>query len=100
LVLRVLRSLHTDFAMEVAAWAPAAKELRAKLDGVSFPSLWRCLAYFPDRKTGRLIDNISEVDASGGIIVPLEPHLGVLATRLSLPRPQQLPLFPPMVVSR
>jgi hypothetical protein len=100
LVLRLLKSLQSDFALEVGAWAPAAKELRAELDRVAFPTLWRCSAYFPSRETARLIDSISEVGETGGIVVPLEPHLTVLAARLSLPGPQQLPLFPAMVVAR
>ena len=99
LVLRLLRDLHVDFAAEVGAWAPAAKALRVKLDRVSFPSLWKLSAFFPNRETALLIDGARDVDG-GGIIMPLDPHLVVLASKLMLSRPDQLSLFPPMVVSR
>jgi len=46
-----------------------------------------------------LIESSAE-SALGGVVVPLEPHLTLLAAKLSLPPPDQLPLFPPMVVSR
>ena len=99
LVLRVLLVLHRDFAAEVGAWAPAAQQLRAQLERVSFPSLWRMSAFFPSRETVILTEDVSGTER-GGFIVPLEPHLTVLATKLSMPRPDQLSLFPPMAVSR
>jgi hypothetical protein len=46
-----------------------------------------------------LIEKASDIDEAG-VVIPLEPHLSVLATKLSLPLPDQLPLFLPMVVSR
>jgi hypothetical protein len=100
LVLRVLLGLHRDFAAEVGAWAPAAKQLRAKLEAVPFLNLWRVSALFPSTHDVILTENITEAPAGGGIIVPFEPHLEVLATKLSLPRPDQLPLFPTMAVPR
>ena len=99
LVLRLLLVLHNDFAAEVGAWAPAVKNLREKLDRVSFPSLWRLSVFFPNRQTALLVDDVAEI-GSAGVILPLESHLTVLATKLSLPRPNQLSLFPPMAVSR
>jgi hypothetical protein len=98
-VLRVLLVLHRDFAAEVGAWAPAAQQLRARLERVSFPSLWPISAFFPNRETVELIEQALAPNVEG-VIVPFEPHLRVLATKLSLPRPDQLSLFPPMVVSR
>jgi hypothetical protein len=99
LVLRVLLVLHRDFAAEVGAWAPAARQLRAQLERVSFPSLWRMSVFFPNRATVLLAEHVLDGEG-GGFLVPLEPHLSVLATKLSIPRPDQLSLFPPMAVSR
>jgi hypothetical protein len=99
LVLRVLRVLQVEYAIELGPWAPAVKELRAKLDRTPFPSLWQIVVYFPNRESALLTDRLNEVGRFGGIVVPLEPHLVVLATGLSLPRADQLPLFPPMAVS-
>jgi hypothetical protein len=94
-----MRVLHEDFAAEVGAWAPAAQELRRQLDGLSFPSLWRASVLFSSRVSATLIEKASDIDEAG-VVIPLEPHLSVLATKLSLPLPDQLPLFLPMVVSR
>lgn len=98
LVLRLLLVLHNDFATEVGAWAPAAKNLRMKLNRVSFPSLWHFSVFFPNRQTALLVGDVAEISGAG-VILPLEPHLTALATKLSLPRPDQLSLFPPMAVS-
>lgn len=99
LVLRVLLVLHRDFAAEIGAWAPAAQKLREHLEHLPFLYLWRVCAVFPSTTDVILTENI--IDArDGGIVVPLEPHLDVLATKLSLPRPAQLPLFPTMAVPR
>lgn len=99
LVLRLLLVLHNDFAAEVGAWAPAAENLREKLDTASFPRLWHSSVFFPNRQTALLVDDVSKI-ADSGLILPLEPQLIVLASRLSLPRPDQLSLFPVMAVSR
>ena len=99
LTLRVLLVLHRDYAAEVAAWAPAAQQLRLQLERVSFPSLWGISAFFPNRETVVLTENAPNAE-HGGFLVPLESHLVVLATKLALPRPDQLSLFPLMAVSR
>lgn len=99
LVLRLLLVLHNEYAAEVGAWAPAAKNLRMKLDNTSFPSLWYSSVFFPNRHTALLVDDESAIGDSG-LILPLESHLTVLASKLSIPRPEQLPLFLPMAVSR
>ena len=98
LVLRLLLVLHTEYATEVGAWAPAAKDLREKLDSTPFPSLWNVSVFFPNLHTALLIDNVSKVDRPG-LILPLESHLTLLASKLSLPRPDQLPLFLPVAMS-
>ena len=99
LVLRLLLVLHNDFASEVGAWAPAAQNLREKLVGASFPALWELLVFFPNRHTALLVDDVSEIGHTG-LILPLKSHLTVLASKLSLPRPDQLSLFLPTAVSR
>ena len=99
LVLRVLLVLNNEYAAEVGAWASAARNLRQKLERISFPSLWHLSAYFPNCDTALLVDDISMIGSSG-LVLPLEPHLTVLASKLSLPRPAQLTLFPPMAVSQ
>ena len=99
LVLRLLLVLHNEFAAEVGAWAPAAKDLRDKLNSTSFPSLWHLSVFFPNRHTALLVDDANKVGHSG-LILPLEPHLTVLSFKLSLPPPDQLSLLLPMAVSR
>lgn len=99
LVLRVLLVLHNDFACEIGAWGASARNLRRELEKVSFASLWRSGIHFSDCRTVAVIDNGRTLDRPG-IFVPLEPHLQLLADKLSLPRPDQLSLLPPMLVSR
>lgn len=99
LVLRLLRVLHADFAAEVGAWAPAAQELRDKLEHVILPSLWRTAVVFGNLRSVNLVEEPFQT-VEQGILLPLAPHLVVFATKMSLPRPDQLPLFPPMAVTR
>jgi hypothetical protein len=99
LVLRLLRTLHTDFAVEVAAWAPGMNRLRQEMERVSFPSLWGSLVYFPNRDKPRLTTSDS-VTSLGGVLLPLDPHLLIIATKLSLPPQNQLFLFPVVGVTR
>ena len=98
LVLRLLLVLHNEFAAEVGAWAPAAANLREKLESTSFPSLWHSSVFFPNRHTALLVEDVSKIGHTG-LILPLESHLTVLAAKLALPRADQLSLFPPMAVS-
>jgi hypothetical protein len=93
LALRLLLALHTDFAAEVGAWAPAARDLRLKLENVYFGHLWGACAFFPSPETSLLIEE-ARAYGCAGVILPLEPHLAALASKLSLPRPTQLSLFP------
>ncbi len=87
LVLRVLLVLHRDFTTEVGAWAPAAQQLRGRLEHLPFLNLWRLCALFPSTTDVILTENIAEA-GTGGIVIPLEPHLEVLATKLSVNRQQ------------
>lgn len=92
LVLRLLLALHTHFATEVGAWAPAARQLRTSLEHVGFQSLWGSFAFFPSPEIGILVDRFGPRECAG-LIMPLEPHLIALASKLSFPQPIQLSLF-------
>ena len=98
LVLRILFVLQHDFAVEVGAWAPAARELREQLHSVSFPNLWYALVFFPNRLTAQIIDDVSTVSHTG-FLLPLAPHLTVITSKLSLSPPDQLSLLLPVAVS-
>ena len=100
LVLRLLRTIHVDFAGEVGAWAPALARLRPELAGVSFPSLWGSAIHLPTRRHAELVGPMPVREVAGGLLLPLDPHLHVLATRLSMSPPGQLPLFPAVAVPR
>ena len=93
LVLRVLRELRDDFAVDLGAWAPGMVELREQLQGLSFPSLWGTLLTFPSKHSPPLLSAQTPV-FSTGLVIPLDPHLLPIATKLSLPSPDQLFLFP------
>lgn len=100
LTLRLLLVLHVRFGVEISQLANVAKSLRIWLKGTSFPALWPLWAVMADSKTIKLTADPKDVVADGGIVLPLRPHLEVLATAISLPNDEQLPLLPPMAVSR
>lgn len=100
LALRLLKELQSEFAVEVAAWAPSINDLRELLEGVPFQSLWQSSVYFPTCKQVKLIGGSSTGQATWGIVLSLDPHLLVIATKLSIPPPDQLPLFPAVAVRR
>jgi hypothetical protein len=101
LVLRLLLQIHTEFGAEIGVWARAARTLRNELGGLSFPSLWETSVHFPSTELARLIDDDGPRGKRQiGIVLPLSPHLAVLAGRLQSKPPEQMYLFPPMVVSK
>ena len=93
LVLRLLRELREDFAVEIGGWAPRMVELREDLKGVSFPSLWGTLLRFRDKNQSVLL-SAQAPKVPTGVIIALDPHLLPIATKLSFPLPDQLFLFP------
>ena len=96
--LRILKSIHDDWAGTVSAWAPVVRDFRAEINGTPFPALFGNVVVF-DSLTSMAIQKETELTAgSGGLVVPLDPHLEVLASKLAIPLPDQLPLFPPMAV--
>lgn len=99
LALRLLKTLHTDFAVEISAWAPGMNRLRQEVERISFPCLWGSLVYFASRENPELIYGPQPAPLAG-IVVPLDPHLAVIATKLSLTMPDQLFLFPTVAVDQ
>lgn len=93
LALRLLRELRERFGAEVGAWKGAIQELRKLLRGRSFPGLWNIAVAFPDHDHARLIDERT-VPTEALIVMPLMPHLRVLAHCFAFPAEPQLPLFP------
>lgn len=93
LVLRLLRQLRDDFAVEIGGWAPRIVELRQELKGVSFPSLWGRLLTFPSKNPPVLLSAQTR-EIPTVIVIALNPHLLLIATKLSLSPPDQQFLFP------
>ena len=100
LTLRLLLVLHARFGVEISQLVDVAKTLRTRLKGTSFPALWPLWAAMADSQTIELTAHPVDVLADGCIALPLRPHLEVLATAMSRPVDEQLPLLPPMAVSR
>lgn len=92
LTLRLLRELNERFGAEVGAWKGAVGEFRKLVNGRFFPGLWNTVVVFPDRDHARLLDDLS-VSAEALLILPLAPHLEVIAQDFGLPHELQLPLF-------
>ena len=98
LVLRLLRELREDFAVDLGAWAPGMVELRQQLQGLSFPSLWGTLLTFQSKHSPTLLSAHTTTFPTG-IVIPLDPHLLPIATKLSFSPPDQLFLFPVVAVT-
>jgi hypothetical protein len=101
LVLRVLLVLQEEFGVEVVAWAKAARRFRKLVDKRSFPSLTTAWVFFADCNQAVLLESIkrgSRVDA--GLLLPLKPHLDVLATAFASQGDSQMQLLRPMAVTR
>lgn len=99
LTLRMLRELHTRFGVEIGAWKGALGQFREQVDGRFFPSLWETWAAFLDRDHARLREGPASLDGPA-IVIPLAPHLQVIAQAFALPPEQQLPLFPAIGLRR
>lgn len=100
LTLRLLLILHTRFGVQICQLADAAKSFQLLLRGTSFPALWSLSATLVDLRAIELTAHPEDNVVDGAIVLPLRPHLEVLATAISLPVDEQLPLLPPMAVSR
>jgi hypothetical protein len=101
LALRVLKEVHDEFATEVASWRDGIAVLQEKLRGRSFPSLWGVNVAFLSRNEADLISPMVQSLDNPCLLIPLDPHLEVLATGLDLPGSSvQLPLFAAIGVGR
>lgn len=92
LALRLLRELHERFGAEVGAWKGAIEELRQLLKGRPFPGLWNTAAVFSDHDHARLVDDRT-IPTEALVVLPLAPHLDVLAKSFTFAIEPQLPLF-------
>jgi hypothetical protein len=101
LALRVLKEVHDTFGAEVSSWRVGIAALQEKLKGRSFPSLWGSSVAFFSRLDAALISPTAQLADSACLLIPLDPHLEVLASGLALPGSSgQLPLFAAMRIGR
>lgn len=101
LVLRVLLVLQEEFGAEVIAWAKAARGFRKLVDKRSFPSLTSGWVFFADCNQAALFESVkrgSPIDA--GLLLPLKPHMDVLAMAFAAQGDGQMQLLRPMAVTR
>lgn len=99
LTLRLLRELNERFGAEVGAWKGALGEFRALVGTRSFPGLWSTVVAFPDHDHARLIEDRS-IATEALLLLPLTPHLQVIAEDFALPPEPQLALFPAVGLRR
>lgn len=98
LALRLLKAIHDDWAGEVASWAEPIRTFRAAIEHVPFPSLWGAVLRFDKNRCPTIYRPSTTVIDGPTLVLPLDPHLLVLATSLAIPPPDQLHLFPAMAV--
>lgn len=101
LSLRVLNELHVRFGAEVGGWARSIRNLRDGLEHRSFHSLWGAAALFRGRDDETTILEVRHISIErGSIVLPLDPHLEIVAYGLKLEsRVPQLQLFPATLVT-
>jgi hypothetical protein len=93
LVLRILAELHRNYRVEIAAWAETAQRVRDGLARTSPLSLHGKYLQISNG-TYEIVGLPSALPTSICTIIPLDPHLEVLATGLGVPMPPaQLSLF-------
>jgi hypothetical protein len=81
IALRVFREIFSVFGGRASSWAVGIADLRRRLDGQFFPNLWGKSAIFTDQRSATL-GTLSTVPLLGAaLIVPLDPHLVVIASR-------------------
>ena len=97
-VLRLLKEAHDRFAVEIGAWSKGMVALREALQGASFPSLWGQAVHFRRLDIPVLVP-ARDGEMLTGMVLPLDPHLRPLATKLSVHQPDQRTLFPALAVT-
>ena len=81
IALRVFREIISVFGGRASGWSAGVADLRGQLDGQFFPNLWGKSAIFADQRSAT-IGTLSTVTLSGAaLLVPLDPHLTVVANR-------------------
>jgi hypothetical protein len=101
LALRVLKEVHDTFGAEVSSWRGGIAGLQEKLKGRSFPSLWGGSVAFLSRHEAVLVSPTAQPFDGACLLIPLDPHLEVLASGLAMPGSTgQLPLFAAMRIAR
>ena len=100
LVLRLLKQLRDEFGVELGAWAQNMRALQAHLSLIAFHALWGRNLLFSSAQAARIIGNVPITGEVQGLIIPLDPHLMVIATRLQGELPPQMNLFPALAVAR
>jgi hypothetical protein len=79
IALRIFREIFSTFGGKASGWAIGIADLRGKLEGQFFPNLWGKSVVFIDQSTAR-VERIGSIERMGAVlIVPLDPHLAVLA---------------------
>lgn len=92
LVPPLLREFRTDFGVEIAARAPGLVDLQQNLQEMSFPCLWATFLTFRGNNI-RVVLSAETTELPTGEVRLLDPHLLPIATKRSLPPPEQLFLF-------
>lgn len=94
IALRVFREIVSVFGGRASGWAAGVVDLRRCLDGQFFPNLWGRAAVFTDQNSAKVDAVAARTLTVAALIVPLDPHLAVLANRSTSEDLQaQLPLF-------
>jgi hypothetical protein len=100
LALRLLKCIHEEWAGEVAGWAEPIRTFRTAIERTAFPSLWGAVVRFDQDRRPTVYRPTSAIIDAPALILPLDPHLMVLASSLAIPPPDQLNLFPAMALAK
>lgn len=100
IALRIYREIVSVFGGRASGWTVGIADLRRRLDGQFFPNLWGKSAIFTDQHSATLGPPYTMLPGAA-LIVPLDPHLRVIANRATPEELQgQLPLVTQLGSSR
>jgi len=101
IALRIFREVILVFGGKASGWATGVGDLRQKLDGQFFPSLWGKSAIFANQQNATIGIIPAAPLGSAALIVPLDPHLDVISNGGTPEELQgQLPLLTQLGSSR
>lgn len=101
IALRVFREVVLVFGGRASSWAAGVADLRQRLDGQFFPSLWGKSAIFANQQTAIIGMTLSASFSGAALIVPLDAHLTVITSGGTPEELQgQLPLVTQVGLSR